>query len=388
MAVRAHLQPIVAGILVVFACLGLARFAFGMILPSMQGELLMNATEAGIVGSANFVGYFIGLFVTSQFYRKFGAATLITRSLLTQAISMIFMALAPNYWSAAMIFAVTGFFGAQANIAIMTYIAQVVPSHIKGQATGLVVAGIGCGIITSGIIVPYLEFFPFPEWRVGWSLFALIIVLIAWFAHGTLKAFPIHSSLSSHHDSLEFKTILSSRAFLKTGVLFGIFGMTAIMFMTFFVLTAVRKWGVSTEISGTFWSILGIASLFSGPLFGFVSDRMGRYKTLGILFLVQATAHAMLASTLPSGWLFVSATLFGLSTWAVPSIMATLSTELFGTQHTARILSLLTLFFGVGQIVGPLLSGIMIDFTGDFSVSFITSALCLLGAMIISWISL
>ena len=388
MAVRAHLQPIIAGVLVVFACLGLARFAFGMILPNMQGELLMDATEAGIVGSANFVGYFVGLFVTSQFYRKFGAATLITRSLLTQALSMGLMALAPNYWSAALIFSITGFFGALANIAIMTYIAQVVPSHIKGQATGLVVAGIGFGIITSGVIVPYLEFFPFPQWRLGWSLFALIIMFIAWFAHGTLKAFPIHSSFSSDHDTLEFKTILSSRAFLKTGVLFGIFGMTAIMYMTFFVLTAVRKWGVSTEISGTFWSILGVASLFSGPLFGMISDRLGRHKTLGILFLLQAMAHYMLASSLPSSWLFVSATLFGLSTWAVPSIMATLSAELFGTHHTARILSLLTLFFGVGQIAGPLLSGVMIDFTGDFNVSFITSSLCLVGASILSWISL
>lgn len=388
MAVRAHLQPIIAGILVVFACLGLARFAFGMILPSMQGELLMNATEAGIVGSANFVGYFVGLFFTARFYKRFGAATLITRSLLSQAASMLLMALTPNYWSAALIFAITGFFGALANIAIMTYIAQVVPAHIKGQATGLVVAGIGCAIIVSGLVVPALEFFPFPEWRLGWMIFAVLIVLVAWFAHGTLKAFPIHSSFSSDHDTLEFKTILTSRAFLKTGVLFGIFGMTAIMFMTFFVLAAVRKWGVSTEISGTFWSILGFASLFSGPIFGWVSDRLGRYKTLGMLFLLQAIAHVMLASTLPSSWLFVSAALFGLSTWAVPSIMATLSSELFGTHHTARILSLLTLFFGVGQIVGPLLSGMMIDMSGDFSVSFTTSAFCLVVAMIISWMSL
>ena len=178
MAVRAHLRPIVAGIFVVFSCLGLARFAFGMILPSMQGELLMNATEAGIVGNANFVGYFIGLFVSSAWYKKYGAATLISRALYTQAISMIAMALVPHYLLAAFIFIITGFFGALANIAIMTYIAQIVPASIKGKATGLVVAGIGLAIIISGFMVPKLENLTYPAWRTGWIFFALLIRLL------------------------------------------------------------------------------------------------------------------------------------------------------------------------------------------------------------------
>jgi MFS family permease len=374
-----------AGAFVVFSCLGLARFAFGMILPSMQGELLMNATQAGMVGSANFLGYFVGLFVTSSWYKKYGAATLISRSLYTQAASMVAMALVPHYLLAALIFTITGFFGALANIAVMTYIAQVVPSSIKGKATGIVVAGIGLAIITSGFIVPKLELLPYPEWRTGWSLFAILIGLIGFFAYKTISLFPVHASLTTHQDSLSLKTILSSWPFWKTGILFSIFGMSAIMFMTFFVLAAVRKWGLSTEISGTFWSILGVASLFSGPLFGSVSDKIGRYKTIGLLFVMQACAHLIIATSLPSSWLFASAALFGLSTWAIPSIMATLSSELFGVEHTARILSLITLFFGIGQIVGPLLSGMMIDITGDFSVSFITSSVMLvLGAVVTS----
>ncbi|MDD3463816.1 MAG: YbfB/YjiJ family MFS transporter [Sulfurospirillaceae bacterium] len=60
---KEHLKPLICGIFIVFECLGLARFAFGMILPNMQIELGMNATQAGIVGSANFFGCFVGLFV-------------------------------------------------------------------------------------------------------------------------------------------------------------------------------------------------------------------------------------------------------------------------------------------------------------------------------------
>ncbi len=107
---RLHVKPLLAGIFIVFSCLGLARFAFGMILPAMQSELGMNATQAGIVGSANFIGYFIGLFAAAKFYTRFGAATLISRSLLTQAVSMLLMACMPHYLWAALVFVVTGFF--------------------------------------------------------------------------------------------------------------------------------------------------------------------------------------------------------------------------------------------------------------------------------------
>ena len=387
LGLREHTKPLVAGVFIVFSCLGLARFAFGMILPNMQLDLGMNATQAGIVGSANFIGYFVGLFLIAPFYAKFGPATLISRALWTQAASMVVMTLAPHYLFAAFFFIVTGFFGALANIGVMTYIAQVVPPQLKGRATGIVVAGIGLSIIVSGAVVPLVEQVSAVSWRISWGFFAVCIAVIAFFSLRVLETFIPHHSAKATSDTLSLSEILHSAPFWRTGILFFLFGTCAIMYMTFFVVTAVTKWQVSTEISGTFWAMLGITSLFSGPVFGAVSDRIGRYATLAILFGLQALSHGLLFLTLPSGWLFVSAAVFGFSTWAVPSTMATLSSELFGASHTARILGLVTLFFGVGQIFGPLCAGILTDYTGDFGVAFGASTLFLLFASLFSWSS-
>lgn len=384
MSLREHIKPLIAGVFIVFSCLGLARFAFGMILPNMQVDLGMNATEAGIVGSANFLGYFIGLFTVSYFYARFSVAKLISRSLWTQGASMLLMAFAPHYIWAAMSFVITGFFGAIANIAVMTYIAQVVPAQIKGRATGVVVAGIGLSIIISGAIVPLVEQnFPI-SWRISWGIFAFFIMCVGFYTYKVLLSFVPHASNVHSVDKLALKEIFTDIPFLRTGFLFFMFGMTAIMYMTFFVAAAVTQWHVSTEISGTFWAILGITSIFSGPVFGIISDKIGRYKTLGILFALQAIAHCFLAFPVPSIYLLFSAGIFGFSTWAVPSIMATLSAELFGASHTAKILSLITLFFGVGQMIGPLAAGIVTDITGDYKVIFGFSAACLVFASLFS----
>jgi MFS family permease len=387
LSLKAYTKPLIAGIFIVFSCLGLARFAFGMVLPNMQLDLGMNATQAGIVGSANFLGYFAGLFVIAPFYAKFGPAKLISRALWTQALSMVLMAIAPHYLMAALFFSVTGFFGALANIGVMTYIAQVVPPHLKGRATGIVVAGIGLSIILSGAVVPLVEHFSAVSWRISWGFFAVCIACIGWFSFHVLLTFIPHHSAKATSDTLSLASIVRFGPFWRTGFLFFLFGMTAIMYMTFFVATAMNKWHVSTEISGTFWAILGLTSLFSGPIFGAISDRIGRYATLAILFGLQACAHTLLFLTLPSAWLFVSAALFGFSTWAVPSTMATLSSELFGASHTARVLGLVTLFFGVGQIVGPLCAGILTDYTGDFGTAFGFSSFFLVFASMFSWIS-
>lgn len=383
---RPHGQTILVGLLGVFACLGLARFSFGMILPDMQLDLGMNATQAGIVGSANFIGYFLGLFVVGKWYASYGPMRLISRALWTQGFAMVLMALSSHYLIVALVFVIAGFFGALANIGIMTHIAQSVPAHIKGRATGIVVAGIGLAVILSGVVTPTIALIVENPWRVSWIIFALLVIFAG--IVSLLKIEPKKPKSGNNtpkEDDLKLQVILKSCSFWQTGILFFIFGLCAIMFMTFFVAALEESWQVDVGVSGIFWAILGVSSIFSGPLFGMASDKFGRHATLGFLFGLQGIAHFLIAFQVPLFGVFASAMIFGLSTWAVPSIMATLSSELFGSHHTARILALVTLFFGVGQMVGPLIAGILRDFTGSYDIAFTMSAVLLWIGVIVAF---
>lgn len=372
---RVYKKAIIASILIVFSCIGLARFSFGMILPNMQADLSLNTTEAGFIGSLNFLGYLVGLFFTSRFYTKFGASILIKRSLLTQSFSMLAMAILSDYFLISIAYFFTGFFGALANISIMSYVTQIVPKEIRGKTAGLAIIGAGSAIMFSGFIVPLFETsYDLFSWRLSWGTFSLLIFFIAFFTQKHLHFNTKQNFTQTTNPLSTRKTILNS-SFLKVAFLYSIFGVTYVVFMTFFVLAAQTKWDVSTQISGSFWALLGFASLFAGPLFGSIADKIGNFKALSIIFFIQTLANLILSFDTPSSFLWISAFLFGISTWGVPSIMTVLSGELFGIEQTAKILSLVTIFFAIGQIVGPVSAGAIVDIFGNFSYVFMLSAI-------------
>jgi len=384
---KKYKTALVACILVVFSCIGLARFSFGMILPNMQVDLSLSTTQIGLIGSANFLGYLLGLFFTGTFYAKFGPAILIKRSLLTQSFCMLVMVVSDNYLFSSLVFCVAGFFGAMANISVMTYITQIVPKAIKGKATGIIVMGIGSSIIFSGMIVPLFDkFYNEFSWRISWFSFAVIIFIISFIIKKGLS-FPLHVTTVTTSSNYSLQKTFSDKKFLQVASIYLLFGITYVVYMTFFVLAAEVKWQVSTEVSGIFWTLLGFASLLSGPIFGAIADKLGNYKTLSLIFFIQVIAHAILSFNAPITLVWFSALLFGISAWGVPTIMAILSSELFGITHTAKILSFVTIFFAIGQIAGPVGAGYIVDVYGDFAYTFlVSSSLAFVGFLLAFWV--
>jgi MFS family permease len=364
---------LITGVLVLFACLGLGRFVFGMILPNMQIDLNMTITQAGFIGTSNFAGYLLGLLFAGYFYLKFGAIKLISSSLLIQGITMIFMSLSFNYILVCIFYFFVGFFAALATIAIMSYITQAVSKEVRGKSAGILYMGSGLAIVLSGYLVPYMEnFYKVESWRYIWGIFAIMTIFISFMVRHGLKSKVVHPKKISI-DTGTYFYILKDKRFVQISGLYFCFGITYVVYITFFVLASMDKWHISSNISAPFWIVLGFLSIFSGPIFGMISDKIGRYKTIGIAFFIQSIANLIMALNLPVSYLWVSASLFGISVWAIPSIMAVLTAETFGLEKTATVFSKITLVFAIGQIIGPIGAGFLTDLTKDFSYAFALS---------------
>ena len=66
-----------------------------------------------------------------------------------------------------------------------------------------------------------------------------------------------------------------------------------------------------------------------------------------------------MAAELPSVYLYTSIAIFGLSVWSVPTIMAAAVGDYMGPTQAVRAFGFITLFFGAGQIVGPMAAGFL-----------------------------
>lgn len=380
-----YFKTLLLSLLILFSCLGLGRFGYGMILPSLQSDLHISTTQAGFIGTSNFIGYLIGIFFVSILYKKIETNRLIFASLFFQAICMALMTLFSNYLLVSFFYTLCGFFIAISNVSIMVYISHIVPINIKGKALGIIVTGNGAAIIFSGFLVPFLDSsFLNSSWKINWLIFAFLTIVISFLVNYGLNQHDNKQKESQHNE--EKLSLLKSYKFYKISSLYLIFGITYVVYVTFFVTASIDKYSINRYESGYFWSLLGFMSLFSGPIFGSIADKIGAYKTLIIIFSFQTISNLILTLNLGSNSLWVSAILFGLSVWAIPSLITLLSSVEFGVQNTAKVFSLATLIFAFGQIVGPVGAGYIYDINNDFSNVFIISTFLTFLGVIFSFI--
>ncbi len=385
---------VAAGTLCVFACLGLGRFALGMLLPSMGEALELSYSQMGFIGTANFVGYLVAVLICSRLSRRFGARKLIGASLLIVGLPMLFIGLAANFYLISLLYIVTGMGSALANVSIMALISVWFASSKRGKAAGYVVIGSGFAIILSGKLVPYLNSLSANGWRLSWFVLGAIVIVVAALCFIILRDRPQDLGLlpvgSTKGDIADYEAALGQEREVKPRVIYHcaaiyfLFGFTYVIYATFIVTTLVQERGMSEAIAGSFWAWVGFLSLFSGPVFGTISDKLGRKHALVAVFSIQAMAYLFIALKLGNLFLYLSIGCYGIVAWSIPSIMAALVGDYVGAQRAVHVFAFVTFVFGLGQVMGPFIAGILAEKAGSFTSSYLMAFALAVTAVVLS----
>lgn len=385
---------VVTGMLCILACLGFGRFAIGMLLPSMASTLNLTYSQIGFISTGNFVGYLAAVLVCGRLAKLIGSRRLIVIALITISVSMALISRATGFFPVLVLYAITGMGSGAANVPVMGLIAAWFDRSIRGRAAGFVVIGSGFAIIISGKLIPAVNGLAGPEgWRINWLILAGMVAVIALIAHFLLRNKPEEVGLFAvggdggaaapvFQSESERKSIYKNKTLYLLGAVYFLFGYTYVIYATFIVTTLVRERGFSESLAGNFWSWVGLLSLFSGPVFGTLSDRIGRKAGLMIVFSLQALAYVLVAAELPPLFLYLSIGFYGIVAWSIPSIMVAAVSEYVGVDKALAAFGFITFIFGLGQISGPAVAGVLAETTGSFSRSFFMSA-ALAGAAIL-----
>ena len=375
------------GTLCILACLGFGRFALGMLLPSMASTLHLSYSQMGFISTANFVGYLSSVLISGFLPMRVGARRLIFFALLLVGISMILVSRAKSFEHVLALYFLTGIGSGASNVPVMGLVSHWFASTLRGRAAGFIVIGSGFAIIISGKLIPFVNSLVGQEgWRVSWLVLGCTVLVIAFIGLLLLRNKPEEKGLRpiGSDDTAPFYSQLIDKmttnvykkgVIYHLGAIYFLFGYTYVIYATFIVTTLVNERGFPETVAGNFWSWVGLLSLASGPVFGTLSDKLGRKTGLMVVFFLQMLAYLLVATKLPGAFLYLSIGFYGIVAWSIPSIMAAAVGDYVGARKAGQAFGLVTFIFGFGQIIGPAVAGILAEKTGSFSGSFYMAAL-------------
>jgi MFS family permease len=373
--------------IVVLGAVGLARFAFAVVLPAMTADLSLSYREQGILGGSYFLGYFVVVVLMTWFGQRLGPKRMCTSGLAVVSAGLLGMVIGPNFATLSASYFVVGLGSGSAFIGAMSLPALWFhPSH-RARGAGIVAAGAGVGILVSGLFVPHVPAaFKLADWQLIWLTFAVVTALFCGLALLVLRdrpaelgCTPYGEALKQHHPGADSgiqqgATRGNWRFLVHLGTIYALFGATALTFATFIVTTMVDSFSIPPSTAGLLWAGVGGISIFSGFLFGKISDRFGHRVGMVCALSVQAIAYTLLAGGTGITGLYISITLFGLSAWSMPTIVAAATGDYLGAERSAAGFAALTLMFSVGQVIGPAGAGLLADSTGSFKFAYAIAA--------------
>jgi MFS family permease len=364
--------------------LGIARFAYGLLLPPMRADLGWSYALAGAMNTSNAAGYLLGALATPLLLRRFSpGAVLMAGSLLASgllAAGALFTA--TPVWllmrllvgvASALVFVTGGLLAAR--------LGATQPAR-GGLLIGLYYGGTGLGITLSALVVPLVLQAAAQQphaWAWGWAALALLCFVAA-----ALLRWPVvqiarlaaQGGPSTAAPGAPAVVRLPLRRFGFAMAGYGMFGVGYIGYMTF-VVALLREQGQSATRITVFYALLGVAVMASPRLWAWLLDRYrdGRPQALLNALLGLATLLPAVASAWPL--VLLSGLLFGAVFLSlVASTTALVRHNLPPAQWAAGI-GAFTIVFAAGQIVGPSMVGWVSDGPGGLARGFVLSAVAL-----------
>ncbi len=373
--------------------LGITRFAYALLLPVMREDLNWSYTLAGAMNTANAAGYLLGALLTPQLMRRFGASTVLLAGALLASVFMAASGFFTGAWplllqrllagvTSAFVFVSGGLMAARLGARAPAYSGLLLGVYYGGTGWGIVVSALGVpAMLSAAQGVPH-------DWSWAWWGLALVCLLgtvvLAWPA----RALHLQDAAGAQNpggrgdhvgmSGLPWRTMAPALAG------YTLFGVGYIGYMTF-VIALLREQDVSGGAITAFYALLGLAVVASARIWAGLLDKAKGGGALALLNALLGVATILPALTGAWPIVLASGLLFGgVFLSVVASTTAFVRHNLPETQWAAGI-SVFTILFAFGQIVGPTVVGWVADGPGGLARGLLYSAGALwLGALLAS----
>jgi predicted MFS family arabinose efflux permease len=358
--------------------LGLARFAYALLLPAMRADLGWSYANAGTMNTANAVGYLAGALLAAPLARRFGIKQTFFAGILLTAAGIGASGLSAHFAVLLGLRVLTGVTGALAFVAGGSMTAAVAGAASQAPlALGIYFAGGGLGVTLSAVTVPLL--LERLGWRGGWQVLGGLALAATAIALPALLRAPLPAEQSPHATASDW----SPRNIGIELLGYVLFGAGYIAYATFIIAQLRSNSHFSPPEIAFFWALLGCAAIAGVFVWSPILSRLkgGRGAAAVIAAVTLGAALPLVSSGRPVAYL--SALIFGGSFLSTITAVTSFARRAAPPEAWTRAIAALTVAFGIGQCVGPVLSGYLSDGPNGVRAGLEISAAILLAAAVL-----
>jgi MFS family permease len=372
----------IAGLCGSLVSIGLARFAYGPLIPPLIEAHWFSSADTVTLGAANFVGYFAGAILGRPM-----AAALSNR----WALRLMMLAATAAFFACAYPLSVTWYFawrflsglsGGSIMVLVATTILPHIPAAKRGFVGGLIFLGLGLGIAASGTLIPELLRLGLRDTWIGLGVLSLLLTAVSWFGWPSSNP-PAPPSTALNHDSPQVK--------LSLHVLYAQYAANALGLVPEMVLLVdyiARGLGRGAHIGAVYWVIYGLAAIVGPVVCGHIADRIGFRPAYRVALLLQVAAVGTLAITGNPIAIGIATVLIGIFTPGIVPLVLGRIHDILPNNHVAQraAWSQATTAFAFFQAVAGYGYAFLFSHTGeDYGIIFLCGMLALVFALLIDF---
>ncbi|MEV1011884.1 YbfB/YjiJ family MFS transporter [Streptomyces sp. NPDC049881] len=348
------------------SALGLARFAYGLLLPDMRQDLGWSLARGGVLTTANGAGYLVGALVTAACVRRWGATATFRAGMVVTALALAATAGGDGAPALDAARAAAGLGGALVFIA-----GGLIAARAGAAALTVYFAGTGLGIGLSGLALPLLLDRHPGSWPLAWAALALgagLATAVSWAAARTDDHSPAPGGPGAGGG-------VRLRPLWRAAAAYVLFAAGYLSYPTF-LSTALAARDTPTWQVALLWGLLG-AGVLAAPLVWRVPvGRWPESRLLTVLLALLTAAGALALPGLPAPAITVSVLLYGTSFMVVPATVTALIRRVAPPAALPSAMGAFTVLFSLGQTLGPWAAGALADRTAPAATLLWTAALC------------
>ncbi|MFD2722390.1 YbfB/YjiJ family MFS transporter [Ignatzschineria indica] len=360
--------------------MGFGRFLYTALFPLMLSEGIYNFQQLSYMASFNYIGYLLGalLFSLSFFHKKDYGNLVLRYSLLSTCLFLFLMSLDTNYIIDSIIRFLAGVSSAGAIIFGSSLIMRLFSNRLIVSAF---FSGVGLGIFLGSEIVNIGLLFDFTSSELWFyaSLISLGLAIIA------LLFYPHNKiALANRAEVSNIPKRNITISWLSLVILYGLSGFGYIITTTYFPILAQGLGDIT--IGQHLWAFVGVGAMLSCYCWMYVAEKIGEINALNINLLSQSIFVALSYFDSSYFLLLVSALGVGITFMGTTLLVVALAKRT-ASPKSINLIGLVTFAYGIGQILGPILTSYVQVATDSISFAILAASFALLVAAVIATLS-